>query len=360
MGTDTGLVNFVSRYTRKEPERAKKFLKLGLKVKLLVWIFVLAFGISFSDKIANFFFNKPELSHPLRIGFFGVGSFLLFSFVTHSLQAYQKFISWSAIQVGTNSLRVIFLFILFLFFGLRLNSALWLYVLIPLAGFFIGLFLVSASFLKVKNENSVAREFFKYNGWVAAFTLIAAFGARIDTFISARLLSPTDLGIYSAANQLVKIVPMIVGALGTVIAPKMAEMGSVKKLVKYIKKTQALVLGLALLGTISIPLVLFFIPILFGVEYLKSGSLFIVLLLAMLVFLISVPIHLAVFYYFSYPKLFFWLSLVHLILVSILSWNLISIYGAMGAAIAVLVGQIFNFIIPAVWVVRKIQLGKNG
>lgn len=355
LGTDTGLVNFVSRNVKKDPEKAKRFLKLGIKVKLAAWIFVLVVGIVFSNSIALFFFNKPELAGPLRIGFFGVGSYLLFSFITHSLQAYQRFWSWSAIQVGTNGLRVVFVFILFFFFGLTLSNSLWLYVLMPLAGFAIGIYLISPSFLKVKKETKVAREFFKYNGWVAAFTLMAALGARMDTFISARLLSATELGLYSAALQMVRIVPMIVGALGTVIAPKMAEMSGVKELVGYIKKTQAMVIGLSVLGLLSIPVVLFFIPILFGVEYLASGPLFIVLLLGALVFLIAVPVHMAVFYYFSFPKLFFWLSLAHLILVSVLSWNFIPVYGPMGAAIAVLIGHVFNFIIPLVWVFRQIR-----
>ena len=34
LGTDTGLVNFVSKYAHKKSTKAKKFLKLGLKIKL--------------------------------------------------------------------------------------------------------------------------------------------------------------------------------------------------------------------------------------------------------------------------------------------------------------------------------------
>ena len=73
----------------------------------------------------------------------------------------------------------------------------------------------------------------------------------------------------------------------------------------------------------------------------------------MLVFLISVPVHMSVMYYFAKPKLFFWLSAVHLTIILGLGWNLISLYGAMGAAITVLVGQVINFLIPVVWVLRE-------
>ena len=97
---------------------------------------------------------------------------------------------------------------------------------------------------------------------------------------------------------------MIISAIGTVIAPKMASLDSKEKLVTYLKKTQVMVLGIAVLGVIFIPFVLWIIPIVLGSEYIGSGSIFIILLFAMLIFLISVPIHTAIIYYFSYPKLF--------------------------------------------------------
>ena len=116
-----------------------------------------------------------------------------------------------------------------------------------------------------------------------------------------------------------------------------------------------MVLGLAALGILSIPVVLWIIPILFGVSYISSGPLFIILLFAMLIFLISVPIHMSVFYYFSYPKLFFWISLGHLAIIAGVGWDLISAYGVMGAAWTVLIGQVFNLVVPAIWVLNRIN-----
>jgi O-antigen/teichoic acid export membrane protein len=257
--------------------------------------------------------------------------------------------------VATNALRVALVLMLFYLSALNLNLTLLVYIAMPLLGFVVGIFIIKPSFLKVKREFSVTKEFFKYNKWVAAFTLVAAFSSRLDTFISARLLSSGEVGIYSAANQLVTIVPQIVTALATVIAPKMAEMGSIKAMATYLKKTQLMVLAIACLGLLSIPVASYLIPILYGQEYLASIPLFTILLLAMLIFLISVPIHMSIFYYFSYPKLFFWLALLHLTVIAGLGWNLISACGAIGAALTVLVGQVFNFIIPVVWVIRRIR-----
>lgn len=355
LGTDTGLVRFVGRHLAKEKEKAFRFLKLGLKIKIAVWILVFGIGYFLAPYLAVFVFSKPELTLALRLSFFGVGSALLFSFITHTLQGMQKFIAWGAVQIGSNFLRIIIFGAFAYFVGLNLEKTMAIYVVIPLLGFLAGLFLLPGKIFRVKGERKVAKEFFRYNKWVALFTLVAAFSSKLDTFISARLLNASELGLYSAANQLVQIVPQIVTALGTVIAPKMAGMGEIDSLKNYLKKTQILVLGISFLGLFSIPVVSYLIPLLYGKEYLGSIPVFTILILAMLVFLIAVPVHNAVFYYFSYPQLFFWVALGHLLIISLGGWYLISFYGVIGAASVVLIGSIFSFLIPAVWVLKKIK-----
>lgn len=355
LGTDTGLVNFVAKYIKKNKKKAFRFLKLGLEIKVIVGITVLVLGLFLAPLLAEGLFKKTELTPALFIAFGGVLSVLLFSFVIHILQVYQRFWAWSGIQVGTNAFRILVLLVLLLYSKVDLKNSLIVYITMPMLGFLVGFALLPRGFYRVERESSVAKEFFHYNKWVAALTLLTAFSSRLDTFLSARLLASSDLGLYSAANQLVKIVPQLVTALGTVVAPKMAGMGERKDFISYFKKVQLMVAVFCLFGLLSIPIVSFLIPVLYGPEYLASVPLFVVLLLAMLVFLFSVPVHNAVFYYFSYPKLFFWLALGHLVIIAGLGWQLINLFGAMGAAITVLVGAVFNFVIPAVWLFTRIK-----
>lgn len=359
LGTDTGLVRFVGKYLKgKSASRRRKayrFLKLALEVKLVLGLLIAILGWFLAPFVAELIFEKPRLAFPLKLAFVGSLTFLLFSFSTSAFQALQKFVLWSGIQVGTNTVRLFVVAALWFLGNLNLETALSTYVILPLLGFVASLLFIPRDFLRVSKSFRVAPEFFHYNKWVALFTLLAAVSARLDTFITARLLPATQVGFYAAATQLVVIVPQIVVALGTVIAPKMAGM-SAKKIVGYLKKTQVLVLALAALGVIAIPAVIFLIPLLYGSAYASSvPSLFVVLLLGMLVFLISVPVHNAVFYYFGYPRLFVFIALGHLAIIAILGWYMISNFGAMGAAITVLVGHIFNFVIPAVWVLRKVR-----
>lgn len=355
LGTDTGLVRFVGKYIRPDKERALRFLKLGLKVKLAAWLVVLILGWLLAPFVSANILAKSELLIPIRLALIGVGGALLFSFATHAVQAVQRFWVWSGLNVGGNLIRLLSVIFLISLTQLHLISGLIVYIAVPFLGFLAGLFFIP-SFFKVKNEFEVSKEFFKYNKWVALFVLIAAVSSRLDTYISTRLISLSEVGIYSVAIQLAGIVPQVVFALASVVAPKLAGFNSDIKAKNYLKKLQVFTLGLALVGLIAgIPLSRIVIPLFYGNQYLGSVAPFTILLVAQAIFLISVPVHTAVFYYFGYPKLFFFIALGHLAIIAGLGVYLIGLYGYIGAAITVLVGSVFNFIVPAVWVVQKFR-----
>lgn len=355
-GTNTGLVRFVSANEKVDKDKTLKILKLSLEFKIIVWIAVLILGYFLSPILALSLFNKTELIVPLRLVMFGVGGALLLSFATSALQAFQKYFIWSIVNIATNLLRLLLVILLLLYGKFDLFSGLFSYILLPFFGFSMSLFfLPSKKIFNTKNELSVGRQLLSYNFWVGIFTIIAAISARLDTFLSARLLSSFNLGIYGAANQLVQIVPQIVGALGTVTAPKFASFTNIKDMILYLKKFQIFVLGLSVLGLLTIPIAIYLIPQFFGKEYALAINPFIILFLAMLIFLISVPVHTSIIFYFGRPDIFVWVSFLHLIIMGFLGFILISNFGIVGAAFTVLVGTIFSFVAPLGWLLIKIS-----
>ncbi|MBU1031371.1 oligosaccharide flippase family protein [Patescibacteria group bacterium] len=354
-GTNTGLVRFVSSNIASNKEKAWRFLKLSLEVKFVIWIAVFALGTVFSPFVADKIFGKPELALPLKLVMFGVGGALLFSYATASLQALQKYFTWSFVNILTNLFRLLIILMLFFYGQLGLISGLLVYLALPFFGFSLALFFLPSRAFLVKNEFSVAKDFFKFNFWVAAFTIVAAISARLDIFLTGRLLSAQEVGIYGAAIQLVSVVPQIVGALGIVAAPKFASFVNIKQMLNYLKKFQLMVIGLSVLGLLAIPLSYWAIPIIFGQRYIETVFPFIILFLAMLTFLISVPIHNSIIYYFGKPQVFVWVSIGHLFLIGFLGFLLISNYGVVGAAMAVLLGMVFNFLAPLAWFLIKIR-----
>jgi O-antigen/teichoic acid export membrane protein len=355
LGTNTGLVRFVSAHRVSDPEKANRFLKLGFEIKLVASLVFGAVGVLLSSWIAVVLFQKPELTPLLRIAFLGISGSLLFSFILSALQSYERFWSWSLVQIVSNSGRIVLIFVFYWFFGRSAITSMGVYALIPMLSFVGGLFVTSTRFFKVKGEASEVKDFFNYNKWVVLFTLIAAFSSRLDSFLTARYLSIFEVGIYAAATRVTQIVPQLVGAISTVVAPKMASAGGRDEFIKYMKKTQLFVIAIAALGVLSIPVVSYFIPILFGKDYVSTIPIFIILLFAMLVFLISVPIHTSVIYYFSYPKLFVWVTTVHLAVVALAGYFLIPVFGIFAVAYSVLFANILDLVIPGVWVFLKLK-----
>ncbi len=357
-GTNTGLIRHVSASLTLDREKSFKFLKLAIEFKLAVWIAVLLLGFFLSPAIAKIIFNKEALATPLRLVMIGVGGASLFSFASSALQAFQRYFIWSAVNITINFLRLIFILLLFFSGNMNLFSGLISYIVMPFLGFSTALlFLPISKILLVKNESSAAKQFFHYNFWVAVFTIIAAVSARLDTFLSARLLTSFDIGLYGAASQLVSVIPQLDSALGVVVAPKFASFQDNKQMLTYLKKIQLLVTGFAFLGILAIPLAVYLIPIIFGQQYGQAITPFIILFFAMLIFLISLPVHTSIIYYFSKPKVFVWVSIGHLLIIGFLGYFLISTHGVIGAAITVLIGMIFNFLTPLTWFLYKLRKG---
>lgn len=353
VGTDTGIVKFVGQYYEKDREKALKFLKLGFKIKLIVGILVLAAGWFLAAWIADDLLAKPELATPLRFAIGGSFATLLFTFATSSLQAIQKFWTWGAVNVSANALRLGLVIVLVLAGLLNVESTLISYIVCIVLGFFVSL-LFLPNFFKAKQEGALAKEFLHYNKWVAAFILIAAVSGKLDTFLATRLLSLKEVGIYGVATGLAVIGAQIVAGITTVVAPKLASLDTDRKAIDYLKKLQLLVIGLGIAAVmVGIPTGYFIIPVLYGSQYLASFVPLAILIVAQALFLISIPAHSATIYYFAYPKLFVYISLVHLAIIGGLGYILITNFGVTGAAVTVLIGNISNLVIPGVWVLSK-------
>lgn len=356
IGTNTGLVRFVSSNLARSENKAYKILKLSLEIKLIAWVISFLIIYLLAPFLAVEIFHKEQLILPLRLTAFGVGGALFFTFATSSLQAYQKYFLWSTINILINSLRLVLILILGYSLVLNVENSLFIYMLLPFFGFFVTLFILpTRKILQSKSEFSLSKELFKYNIPVAIFTMIAAFSARLDTYLNAALLSIREVGIYGAANQMVQIMPQLVSALGLVAAPKFASFQNNVQMLIYFKKFQIFVTGLCFLGILSIPVLTYLIPILFGPEYKDAVRPFIFLFLGMLIFLFSIPVHHSVIFYFGRPDVFIWVSIGHLLIIGGLGYLLISSFGIIGAAITVLVGTTFNFVAPLIWLLYRIR-----
>lgn len=349
LGTDTGIIRFVGKYLNS---KYKLFLKLGLEIKILVWLVIIIFGWFMMPGVVKSFFGKEELIQPLRMSLLGAGGAMFFSFISSSLQGLQKYWTWSLLNITSNSVRVLLVLLFALMVGLTLENTLIIYMMIPFIFFLLGLLLLP-NFLGEKNEQSVIKEFLGFNKWLTILTVIAAFGARVDTYFAAKFLSIGQVGLYGVALQVAGVLPQLIFALAAVVAPKFASFHERKEAWTYFKKVQLFVLGLAFLGILLIPVANFLIPLVYGPVFEGSIRVFTILFVAQLLFLLSMPAHQSIFYYFAKPQIFVIFATVNLLTVIFLSIKLIPLWGIEGAATAVLVGNIINFILPTFWTVAQ-------
>ncbi len=355
IGADTGIVRFVGKYYQKDKIKALRFLKLGFKLKAIVAAVVFSVGWFTAPLAASLIFGKPELTMPLRYAVAGAAGMLVFSFTTSALQAMQKFWTWGLINILANSLRLGAIVFLATVGLLSLDLTLASYIACIFLGFFTSL-LFLPNFFKAKGEDAYAKEFLHYNKWVGAFVVVAALSGRLDTFMATKLLSLGEVGIYGVATGLAAVGSQVVAGITTVVAPKLAGFESDVKAIIYLKKLQMLSLGLGFAAVIfGIPIGYFMIKTLYGPQFVGSIFPLSILIISQAIFIISIPAHSSVIYYFGYPKLFVYISIVHLAIIGGLGWVLITNMGYVGAAITVLVGNISNFLIPAVWALRKFK-----
>lgn len=357
-GTNTGIVRFVPKYLIDSPDKAYKLLKLSLEVKAVVWLVIFVTGYFMAPLVAQIFFNKPELTFSLQLALLGAGGAMLFSFVQSSLQALQKYRLWSLVNISANFLRLLIFGVLGVIGLAGLNSSLFIYIGLPFFGFLLGLcFLPVRKIISSKNETSMFKDFRNFNVAVGIFTVIAAFSGRLDTYIGARLLSPQDLGIYGAAVQLNSFILQIMGAMGVVVAPKFASFDTLAKMTAYLKKLQIMVLLLAGVFLLGSPLAFVFLPWFYGSGYESLPIIFLLYLVAMMIYLIAVPVHTAIFYYYSKPQVFIYVALGHLAIVYLLGLILTAQFGIIGLTLAVIAGMVFNLVVPLFYVLNRIRKG---
>lgn len=352
-GTDTGITKFVAENWESNKPRALRFMNAGLILKIVGFSIVLIGGLLLTNFVSQFILQKGELSDPFRWALVGVGGSMLFSFGCAALQSLQKFWAWSIVNVFGNSFRLIVFFLLVMAGFSPISAAISLFIFSPFLALLVS-FAYLPNFLSASAKRVEFVELFHFNKWVAATTVIVAISTRLDSLYSTRFLPFEQVGYYSVAISLVGFISQIVLALGTVAAPKFATFNSKRDAWRYFRKLELFVLGLSLVGIpTGILISRFVVPLVYGEQYISSIAPLNVLIVSYSIFLLSMPIHTMILYFYGNSRFFFWLSLFHIACIAPLAWFLISQFGIMGAAYSVTIGMLIDFVIPLIYVYRK-------
>ncbi|OGE32016.1 hypothetical protein A2631_02770 [Candidatus Daviesbacteria bacterium RIFCSPHIGHO2_01_FULL_44_29] len=335
-----------------------KSIKLASVFKTTIWILLLA-GSWFAPFAAANLFHQPSLTPFLMLVPIGVGGAMFLSLMTSLLQGLQNYKFWSGIQIGTNLLRLFLLWGLYYIKQLNGINSFLLFIIVPFVGVLICLLkLPIRKIAQAKVESAQVTNFFSFSSWVGLMITITAFSSRLDTFLNARFLEAAQVGVYAAASQLISVMPQVISALGVVAAPRFASFTNNGDAWNYFKKFMQLVGGLAIVGVVLLPVALLLIPLVLGSAYTQAQTPFAILFIAMILFLLSVPIHNAIIYYLHKPSFFVATSIINLCLMLLVGPMLIMRYGVVGTSMMVLMTMLFNLFVPLGFLLLKMRNGK--
>lgn len=344
-GGNTSMIKFASMALKNNDLlKAGQIINLNFRFKVFLAVILAGSGYFFSPGLANFVFKNPSLATPLKIAFLGIGGVLIFSFILAVFQTFQKFLEriFSSLFLGAG--RFLLLLGVIYFWGLNLFNSLFVYILVPFLGIILALPFLPINFLGKKNkEKSLAADLFHFGKWLTISNLCVLILSRLDIFLLARIAGPVETGVYNAAFRLASFILLINSSFTVTLMPEIFRLGDFRTLGQFFKKFISIVLGIILFLVPLFFLAPFLIKVVYGTAYLEAIPVFQVLIFAFLG-MVLMSVFEMLLYACSRPDLFAVLMIFSLVGSFLGNYFLIPLWGALGAAWALLGLKVFGII----------------
>lgn len=337
---DFGMENTAIRFANRDKEKTNPVFGLYFITKSIVLlIFILA--TIFGGKNILELMHKPELIKYLPFFILGfLGESLFFVNDTY-LQCIQKFKLRAAINIIRYITMFSFIMVLVLNKIILLKYVMFAFIIpILFSLFFVPRYWTFiSSFFKKKLSKKLMLEMFHYEKWMFVLASVNGLLGRVDIYMLSFWATYSQLGIYSAAYNLLSIVSFLPYVFGKVMLPKMAET-SRKELFDMTIRIVKPIIAISLLLLLVLPIFPFLVPILFGHKYDSSIVVVQALSIATLISFILLPFEQSM-YPLGKPKYTSALKFAQLILNVILNFLLIPKYGMIWAAINLGIARLF-------------------
>jgi len=355
---DFGMENTAIRFSNSDKSKQNPIFGLYFLVKsiiLLLCVFILIFW----GKNLLITLQKPELIKYLPFLIFGfLGESLFFVNDTY-LQSIQRFNLRAIINITRYIVLFSFVIILMLNKLLLLKYVMFVFVIpILFTLFFIPRYWIFLkSFFSNRLSKSFLVEIFNYEKWMFVLASINGLLGRIDIYMLSLWVGYVQIGIYSAAFNLLSIVSFLPYVFGKVMLPKMAETSKENLFGLTIRMTKPIIF-ISLISLIIIPIFPYIVPILFGHKYDDSIVIVQILTIATLISFVLLPFEQSM-YPLGKPKYTAFLKLIQLLLSILLNFIFIPRYGMIWAAINLIVARlVYGILLINVFNKEKRMLGE--
>ena len=315
----------------------------SLYIKYLFLIFVLAFPSTIIlKKLYDFSLIESTV---LFIVFY---LFLIFRYLNAINQAKGKWLKYNLLNIFNNLCKFICfaVFTILLYFIFHYLTK-YQSILIGYIAYSISLIIVSSrvnkNYLKIskrKIEKKYVKELKSIIIPLGLANIFIIITMRFGNLIIAKVLGNKELGIYSAANTLALVFPLITTSLMNVLLRE-ASGQKTDFLAKILKNQKKYIMVLILVLILTIFFSKYFILLIFGSSYIDAMNIFRILLIAYIGGVFFTPLE--SYYYGNHQKTILFIRFVQMLVVIIGSVISIKHFGLYGIATTVVISRIIGW-----------------
>lgn len=346
LGINQGVIKYYSLYKVQNAERANLFLNLGFKLKLILAFSLSLIYLLLAYPTAVYVYTDTHIT-PLLIAAAGTFGGSLVEFIQSAFQAKQDYKKLVITKILESILKLGGLLCLFGLKEFTIIKIFWIYSIVPLAVFVIIYNLYKPVKLKTVYNKDVFAELYGFSKWIFLASITTMIMGRLDILMLS-FFNSNDLAkvaIYSAGLKLALPLQSATASIITVFFPKAMEIKSKSEVKTFIFSTLKVTLPLAIGFIFFAVLVHWFTPIIFP-NYVKSLTVFYVLLFAFILNLIGNPVTIIIFA-INQQKKALKINIIQLfinILANLILYYYFSVVGiAFGTLITFIVGAILSF-----------------
>jgi len=359
-GLGTAAVKLIASSLDTDKHWADVVMKVIFKLEVFSGLILGAVGLIFSNQVANLL-GGPHLLFAVRLGFFAGAFASAGAFISPFLVAHEKFVKNAIFGIIQAIIKVVGVLGLVYLSAMSEKNIMYLYAAISVIGFGLGVVIAPKGYLAKTKPGEQKKGFFEvfhFGKWVLLSYIASAAIGKLDIMLISRYQGATEVGLYSAAQQLTNIIPLLIGALSVVILPRLSKMKSRHELMGYLKKASLGLSVLAAMALLLLPFSSIAINTIFGAKFSQSLDSFKILYIGYVMALIINPISLVI-YALNKPKIFTFVNIGQLIASTALNILLIPVYGKIGASFTFLITTFLSGIIIIYLSIRVVNQYKG-
>lgn len=334
-GLNSSLVRYSAKYiSENKYEKLTPLLSTAFVNILLIGV-MLALVIYFtSDSLSQFLLDSSQYNHYIEITSFGIIFTLVSGIYSSLFLGIQNYLKYFYYSVFSQLIRIILFFVIINIFEDSLMAIVILFVITPLLAFLFGYYLEKNIKLNIlAYDINILKEIFSFGKWVFLWGVVAIIQSRMDIYLLAHLSNTEEVAFFDMAQKFVLIVMMAFGAYGAALNPKMAGLSKSFEIQSAVKNTYKVIFVMTLFLVTMYFLIPLIINYIFSNKYDSSILPFQIMIISSFFHMLAMPFNASV-YAIGKSQVFFYSSLIALVINLVSSLYFIPLYGSIGASIS--------------------------